>query len=52
MIDCLHDSAYSRMRKYLDMLHNTLDGFIPMSMGYPEPGEFPLPKSVLYALAV
>jgi aspartate/methionine/tyrosine aminotransferase len=48
----LLDSANVRMRKYLDMLGNTSDNFIPMSMGYPEPGEFPLSANVLEALSV
>jgi len=48
----LLDSAYQRMRQYLNSLGGTSADFIPMSMGYPEPGEFLLPSNVIKALSV
>jgi len=44
--------TYSKFRQYLDLLSDAGDNVVPLSVGYPEPGEFPLPNNVLSALSV
>lgn len=53
MIDreTLHIESYSRFRNYLDLAYADSDT-LSLSMGYPEPGEFPLPKCILHCLSV
>lgn len=45
----LHNEAYYNFRKYLDNTYK--NGVISLSTGYPEPGEFPLPKVILAEMA-
>lgn len=49
----LHNDAYADFRAYLDGSYKGRDGeeVLGLSVGYPEPGEFPLPKVVLQEMA-
>ena len=49
----LHNDAYTDFRAYLDGSYKGRDGeeVLGLSVGYPEPGEFPLPKVVLREMA-
>lgn len=49
----LHNDAYADFRAYLDGSYKGKNGdeILGLSVGYPEPGEFPLPKVVLQEMA-
>ncbi|MEK4513963.1 aminotransferase class I/II-fold pyridoxal phosphate-dependent enzyme [Paenibacillus sp. FSL H8-0122] len=50
----IHEVTYLRFREYLDLTYsqNIKQKVVALSTGYPEPGEFPLPKVILSKLAV
>ncbi|HDR8072426.1 TPA: pyridoxal phosphate-dependent aminotransferase [Bacillus cereus] len=48
----LHKIAYAKFREYLDLTYSSeRSDILGLSTGYPEPGEFPLPKVILQKLA-